>query len=147
MFLVEFLDSYEVLKVFMAHIDLNKNQSSFQKVMPFIQCIDNCENSLIMYFIVVLYQKQKLTKKGDWILLIIFFEAWNSMAPIAKSKLSASTQKKTKVSEMISMEAAVIGFFSISKATYYAILQLYVLLLLVISNRRQVISKKLQMNL
>ena len=52
------------------------------------------------------------------------------------------------MSEKISIKAAVIAFFSVSKATYYAVLQLYVLLLLlVISNKisdiREVVDKPL----
>ena len=129
-FIVKLLISHKILEVFVICLNLNESQYFFQKVTLFSST--QMIASIFLLYILLLNSTRNgnLLRKMTGYYLLSSFEAWNSIAPIAKSELLTLIQKRIEVSEEISIGATVMAFSSISKTACYVQFQIHILLLL-----------------
>ena len=64
---VEFLSYYEVLQVLVVHPDFYQVLSSFQKVPPLFQRVDDSEHLFVMDLIVPFHQRQEFAVESYWV--------------------------------------------------------------------------------
>ena len=64
---VEFLSRYEVLQVLVVHPDFYQILSSFQKVSPLFQCMDDSQHLFVMDLVVLFNQRQGFAVESYWV--------------------------------------------------------------------------------
>jgi len=66
---IEFLSHHEVLQVLVVHPDFYWVPSSFQKVPPLFQHMDDSKHLLVMDLVVLFHQRQGFAVESHWVLL------------------------------------------------------------------------------